>query len=169
MIRWVRSIALTLALTTALTGSQAFAANAVIKVNAQPTKPLTLTRVQDLDLGTIVLAPGTWSGATISITRAGVFSCANTNTTCSGAPRVATYTVTGSNSQVVRITAPNVTLTNQADPTKTLLLVVDSPGTITLRNSGNKGSDFSLGGSIALSSSTAGGLYAGTFDVTVDY
>ena len=65
--------------------------------------------------------------------------------------------------------APNVTLTSQSDPTKTLVLVVDSPGTVTLDNGGKKGTNFSVGGSIALSSATAGGLYTGTFDVIVDY
>jgi len=69
----------------------------------------------------------------------------------------------------VRISAPNVTLTNQSDPTKTLTLVVDSPGSLVLTNSGPPGSNFSLGGSVNLSSTTAGGVYAGTFNVTVDY
>ena len=169
MIVWVRSIALMLSLAAAAAGGDAYAANAVVQVNATATKPLSLTRIQDLDLGTIVLAPGTWSGATVSITRTGAFSCANPNTTCSGAPQVATYTVTGSNSAVVRIAAPNITLTNQSDPTKTLILAVDNPGTATLPNSGTKGINFSLGGSLALSSATVPGLYAGTFDVTVDY
>ena len=169
MIRLVCSVAAVLILTAAFASDEAFAANAVEKVNAQATKPLSLTRVQDLDLGTIALAPGTWSGALVSISRTGAFSCTNPNTTCSGAPRVATYNVTGSNHAAVRIDSPNVTLTNQSDSTKTLILVVDGPSTITLPNSGSKGVDFSLGGSIALSSATAGGLYAGTFDVTVDY
>jgi hypothetical protein len=82
---------------------------------------------------------------------------------------VATYNLTGSNSATVRITAPNVVLTNQADPSRTLTLVVDNPGTVTLPNSGQKGIDFSLGGSIVVNSSTAGGTYAGTFNVTADY
>ena len=167
MICWIRSIALLLALTDL--SSQALAASAVVKVNAKATKPLSLSRVQDLNLGTIVLAPGIWSGASVSITQAGLFRCTNPNTTCSGVTQAATYTVSGSNNEVVRITAPNVTLTNQSDPTKTLTLVVDSPGTVTLENGGKKGTDFNLGGSIALTSATAGGLYTGTFDVTVDY
>jgi hypothetical protein len=82
---------------------------------------------------------------------------------------VATYNVTGSTNQTARVTAPNVTLVNQNDPTKTLTLVVDSPGTVTIPNAGKKGVDFSLGGAIVLSSSTAGGTYSGTFNVTVDY
>lgn len=145
------------------------ATSQVAKVSATVVKPLTLKWVQNLELGTIVLGPGTWSGATVGISRAGVFSCTNANVTCSGATRPATYNVAGTNNQIVRVTAPNVTLVNQNDPTKTLTLVVDSPGTIALTNSGNPGRDFSLGGSINLSSTTAGGVYAGTFNVTVDY
>ena len=169
MIRSVRCIALLLAFAPCWPEAPAVAASQVVKVNVKATKPLSLTRVQDLDLGTIVLAPGIWSGATVSISQAGVFACASPNTTCTGATRAASYTVSGSNNEVVKITAPAVTLTNQSDPTQTLTLAVDGPGTVTLENGGKKGTAFALGGSITLSSSTAGGLYAGTFDVTVDY
>ena len=123
--------------------------NQIAQVNATIVKPLALVRVQDLDLGTIVLGPGTWSGAAVGISRTGAFSCANANVTCSGATAVAKYNVSGTNNQVVRITAPNVTLVNQSDPTKTLTLTVDNPGSLTLTNSGNPGVDFSLGGSIS--------------------
>ena len=153
---------------TAATPARA-ASSQVATVNATVVKPLTLKWVQNLDLGTIVLGPGAWSGATVGISRAGAFSCGNANVTCSGATAVAKYNVSGTNNQVVRITAPNVTLVNQSDPTKTLTLVVDSPGTVLLTNSGNPGIDFPLGGSISLSSTTAGGVYSGTFNVTVDY
>jgi hypothetical protein len=37
------------------------AANQVAQVNANVVKPLTLSWVQNLDLGTMVLGPGTWS------------------------------------------------------------------------------------------------------------
>ena len=145
------------------------AATQVVPVHAKPTKPLSLSRVQDLDLGTIVLAPGTWSGATVSISRAGQFSCSSPNVTCTGAPTTAAYTVSGSNNEVVRITAPNVVLTNESNPSQTLTMTVDSPGSVTLDSGGKKGTNFTLGGSVTLSSTTGGGLYAGTFDVTVDY
>jgi hypothetical protein len=145
------------------------ASNQVASVSANIFKPLTLQWVQNLDLGTIVLGPGTWSGATVGVSRTGAFSCANANVACTGATQVAKYNVTGTNNQVVRITAPNVTLVNQNDPTKSLTLTVDSPGTLVIPNSGNQGVTFSLGGSLAVSSSTAGGVYSGTFAVTVDY
>lgn len=156
-------------LSAVLAAEPAQAATKVVPVQAKPVKPLTLTSVQNLDLGTILLGPGTWSGAIVGISRAGVFSCSNANVTCTGTTQAATYSVTGSNNEVVRIDAPNVTLTNQSDPTKTLTLIVDSPGTVTIDTGGKKGTTFSLGGTIPLSSATAGGLYTGTFNVTVDY
>ncbi|HET8749491.1 MAG TPA: DUF4402 domain-containing protein, partial [Sphingomicrobium sp.] len=64
---------------------------------------------------------------------------------------------------------PNATLVNQSSPSDTLTLAIDSPGQITLPNSGNQGVTFGIGGSIALSSSTPAGTYQGTIDVTVDY
>src|SRR5690349_3730031 len=84
----------------------AVAASNIVSVQANVSKPLTLEWVQDLDLGSITLGPGTWSGATVSISRGGVFSCTNANVTCTGATKVATYNVTGSNGQIVRIAAP---------------------------------------------------------------
>ena len=154
----------------ALAATPAHAASSqVATVSATVVKPLALKWLQDLDLGTIVLGPGTWSNATVGISRAGVFSCTNTNVTCSGATKVAQYNVVGTNNQVAKITAPNVILTNQSDPTKTLTLTVDSPGSVPIPNSGQPGVNFSLGGSITVSSTTAGGLYSGTFNVTVDY
>ena len=145
------------------------AAAGTAQVSANVVKPLVLTWLQDLDLGTVVLGPGTWSGASVKITRAGTFTCTNANLTCSGATKVAQYNVSGSNRQVVHITAPNVTLVNQYDATQTLTLVIDAPTTVTLTNSGPPGSDFSIGGSLTLNSTTAGGTYVGTMNVTVDY
>jgi hypothetical protein len=154
----------------ALAGAQpAAAATKVVAVNAKAVKPLTLSSVQDLDLGTLVLGPGSWANATIGISRAGVFTCASANVTCSGATRTAAYTVSGSNNETVRVTAPNVTLTNQSNPSQTLTLAIDGPVTVTLDNGGKKGTDFSLGGSITVGPATQGGTYTGTLNVTVDY
>lgn len=137
---------------------------------ARIVRPLTLTHVQDLDLGTILLSgAGAWTGAVVSIDRNGVFSCTNVNVTCSGTTQVAVYNVAGTNNQVVTITAPDVTLVNANDNTQTLLMTVDNPGTVTLTNSGAPGRNFSLGGSITVDSTTVDGVYSGTFNVTVDY
>lgn len=146
----------------------AHAVTQTASVNASVVKPLTLTSLQGLNLGTIVLGPGTWSSSTVGISRAGVSSC-GANVTCSGTMQVAQFTVTGSNSLVVKVTAPNVTLVNQADSSQTLVLAVDAPATVNLPNSGNKGINFAIGGSITVNSTTADGDYSGILNVTVDY
>src|SRR6185295_19351163 len=138
----VRRSALTSIVAGALIAAPALAVgpNQNPNATAKIVKPLTLTWVQDLDLGTIVLGTGTWAVTNIGITNQRVF-----------------------------ITAPNVTLTNQNDNTKTLLLTVDNPGFVDLGNSGNSGITFGLGGSIGVSSTTTDGTYAGQFNVTVNY
>lgn len=139
-------------------------------VTAQATivKPLILEWRQNLDLGSITIGPGTWSSSTVSLSRTGTLSC-GANLTCVGPTQVARYNVSGTNNRVVQIRAPNVTLVNQADSTRTLTLVTDAPATLTLTNSGPPGTDFQIGGSITLNPTTAGGTYVGTFNVTVDY
>ena len=141
--------------------------SATVKVSV--VKPLTLTALQNLDLGTLTLAGGTWSGVTVAISRAGVLSCSSANVVCSGATQVGRYKVTGSNKSVVLVSAPDVTLTNQSDPTQTLTMVVDKPASVTLTSSGEPGVNFDVGGSLTLSSSTADGDYTGTMNVTVEY
>lgn len=138
-------------------------------VSANNIKPLVISKIQDLDLGSITLGTGVWSNATVSISQAGALSCANANITCTGASTVAQYNVQGSKQAVVQITAPNVTLVNQNDSTQTLTLVTDAPASLVLTNSGFPGSNFSVGGSVTLNSTTASGTYVGTFNVSVDY
>ena len=164
------SLAATVAtLTMTATPALAVGPNQNATATARIVKPLTLSWVRDLDLGTIVLSgAGAWSGANVGITRGGVFSCANANTTCSGATQTAQYKVTGTNNQVVTVNAPNVTLTEPVSGS-TLLMTVDSPGTVNLGNSGATGLTFDLGGQITVASNTPDGTYSGTFNVTVNY
>ena len=169
-MRPLSSFKITAVLLCACAGAgPAYAATQVAQVNASIVKPISVSLVQDLDLGSIVLGPGTWSGATVAISRTGVFSCPSANVTCTGATQVAKYQVTGTNNLVAIISAPNVTLVNQSDASKTLTMVVDNPALILFGNSGSQGVTVPLGGSITLSSSTAAGTYRGTFNVTVNY
>jgi hypothetical protein len=155
----------------ALSATPAFAVgpNQNATGTARIVKPLTLNWVRNLDLGTVVLGSGSWTNASVGISRAGVFSCANSNTTCSGATQTAQYKITGTNNQDVTINAPSVTLTNQNDLVSTLLMTVDNPGTVNLGNSGASGLTFDLGGNITVNSTTPDGTYVGTFNVTVNY
>jgi uncharacterized protein DUF4402 len=168
MSKPARILALAAAWSAGLCAARAEAVTQNASVTANVVKPLTLTSLQDLDLGTITLKPGTWASATVGISRTGAFSC-NTNVVCTGVTQVARYKVTGTNKQTVTITAPNVILTNQGDFTKTLTLTVDSPGQVALTSSGQPGNNFDVGGSITLNSGAATGTYQGSFNITVDY
>jgi hypothetical protein len=162
------TIAAVAAAATACFGAPASAASINAQAKAKVIKPLTIESVQDLDLGTILLGPGTWSGATVRLSQAGALTCP-APLTCSGLTQVAIYNVSGSNSQTVVISAPSVTLVNQTNPAKTLTLVPDAPATLQLTNSGKPGTDVSIGGAITVDSTTPDGVYAGTFNVTADY
>ena len=153
-------------------GSAALPARAATtssSVQANVVKPLTLASLQNLDMGILMLKPGVWSGAKVSISQAGVLTCDATYITCSGATMTARYNVQGTNKMVVNITAPNVRLVNSTDASQVLTLAVDAPKQVILTSSGVPGVDFDLGGTITLNSTAASGDYTGTFAVTVDY
>ena len=162
-----RSLATAIA-AAVLLASPVSAATVNATANAKVVKPLLLKHLRDLDLGTVVLGPGTWTGATLTLSRTGTRTCA-APLTCSGATQVAAYNVSGSNNSTVRISAPNVILTNQSDSTQTLTMTLDSQASIYLTNSGAPGHEFPVGGSITVNSTTQSGTYVGTFNVTVDY
>lgn len=163
--------------TTAAVAALALTATPAVAAPVQPDKqatatariikPLTLVWVDDLDLGSITLVDS--GPTTVGITRAGVFSCPGTAVTCSGTPKVAKYRITGTNNQNVTVTAGNVSMVNQLDATKTLLLTTDAPATVNLGNSGQTGTEFSIGGNVSVAGTTAEGTYVGTFAVTVEY
>ena len=159
---------ITAALAALLLAAPAAAKTITTPVNAKVVKPLVLRHVQNLDFGTVVLDAGLWSGARLRIARDGMLTCP-LELACLGAAQAAIYNVSGSKQQTVRVSAPDVVLTNQSDPSKTLTMQVDAPATVALPNSGNKGVDFPLGGEILIDSTTADGTYVGTFNVTVDY
>ena len=149
--------------------SSAGAATATATVKASVVKPLILTSNQAMDFGTIVLSgAGTFTGATMRISQSGAVTC-NANLTCTGTAKGALYNVAGTNNRIVLISAPNVILTNQSDATQKLTLVIDAPTSVTLTSSGPPGTNFGVGGTLTLNSTTAGGTYSGTMTVTVDY
>ena len=148
-----------------VTATSAQAAETTIVARASVVKSLTLTKKQDLDFGTVTLsgAPGTY---TVSINLAGVRSCP-AGATCVGAALPAVMNVSGSKSRVVGISVAAANLVNPADGS-TIPFTPIAPASITLTNSGFPGTDFNIGGSIAIPS-TADGSYAANVSVTVEY
>ena len=155
-----------LALLGAVTAGHAQAATTVVQASAKVAKPVTLSVKQNLDFGTVTLsaAPGNY---TVSIGMTGALSCPN-GLICSGASRPAIFNTSGSNGQVVRITAVQSDLTNAANGSKIRFTPI-APASVTLTNSGFPGKDFNVGGSIVIPSTATDGVYSGTIEVTVDY
>lgn len=131
---------------------------------AKILRPLTLEALQGLDFGTIVLNGSTFTNQSVSISQTGVVTCGTTPglMTCIGAPQPAIYKLTGTNNAIVKITCPAFTM-------GTLNFTPIFPATVNLGATGNNGTNFSIGGSIAISSTTPDGVYTGTFNVTADY
>ena len=136
--------------------------------SAKIYRPLTISLVQNLDFGTIVLSgAGTWSGEVVSMSQAGAVTCGGgTNLTCSGTPQAAQYKLVGTNNAIVTISSPGFNLTGPG----TLAFTPNAPATVNLGASGaTTGVDFGIGGSITLASTTPDGVYSGTFNVTANY
>lgn len=158
-----------LALTSAPAVAQV-AATDQANAHARIFRPLTITSVRDLDLGTIVLSGTAPYTETVGITQASVFTCGAGNLTCSGTPLTAQYEVTGTNNRNVTITvSPTIAMVNQSVVAPDLTLTVDAPTVVNIGATGNAGYTFDIGGSIPVSDTTAEGVYQGTFDVSADY
>jgi len=136
---------------------------------ARILQPLVLKSTANLDLGIIVLAGAGPYTATVSLDRANTFNCdgGSGNVVCSGTHTRASYNVAGTNNQNVTIASGPVTMSDGAG--HNLTLTPDHNTTVLLTNSGAPGTDFWVGGSISVPSTTFDGVYTGTFALTADY
>ena len=136
---------------------------------ARIVKPLTLTAVGQLNFADIVIpAAGVAATRTIALSDTNVRDCAGAvDVVCSGTTSVPTYTVTGTNREVVTVFAPPQTLSGSNGGTIDFRPV--APATVTLPNSGNTGVSFPIGGEIDIAPATVDGLYTGNINLTVDY
>lgn len=123
--------------------------------------PLTLTKTDDLDFGTVV---GPFNGETVAIALDGTPNCGGL--TCSGTPSAATFDVSGTAGQKLKLTVdPTVDLKFGAK-VLTADLSTDPSGVTTDTNGA---ASFAVGGSLKIPAGTVDGLYTGSFNVQVDY
>lgn len=166
MTNLVRLAALAAAATIAATPAVAQSvpsSNGPAQARATIVKPLTLSRIEHLDFGSIVV----WGDGTVTMDQAGSLNCTVATLVCNPSGTPAEFQVTGSNNRVVQINAADTTITNGTD---TLNFTIDAPATVTLPNSGvGNGANFTVGGSIDVFETTSAGLYTGDMDVTVQY
>lgn len=165
----ISACAAALALTSTPAAAQAVTATTQADAHARIYRPLTLTSVRDLDLGTIVLSGTAPYTNTVGISQGGVFSC-GADVTCSGTTQTAQYEATGTQGQTLTVSvSSSIPLVNQTQTSADLTLTVAAPaaGSVVLDAAGEV--SFDLGGSISVSDTTADGVYLGTFDVSADY
>lgn len=163
--RTVTLASLLLAASPAAAVSPATQATATAKIY----RALTISSVQNLDFGVIVLTGANFSGEVVSIGQTGTLSCGSSPgvlLTCSGTSQAAQYKLVGTNNALVSISAPGFNLTGPG----TLAFTPNAPTTVNLGANGTTtGLTFSVGGSVTLASTTPDGVYTGTFRVTANY
>ena len=160
----LRLIAASAAMAGALVARPASAAQVTAVTSVKVVKPVSLTKLQDLDFGTLTYSSFTGS-RTVTISPAGVLGCA-ADIVCSGATTAAGFNVRGTNRMTVLITVSGGSLSNGID---SIPFTPNAPPSITLTSSGMPGTDLYIGGSIDVNPDLAGGVYSGTMTVTADY
>jgi hypothetical protein len=158
------SITLAAIIAAAAFSAPAGAASISATTTVNVAKPVQLTKLQDMDFGTVILS-GFSGTRTVAISQAGALTC-GANLICQGVPKAARFNVQGFNKMTATIA---VTGGNLSNGTETILFTPDAPVSVYLPNSGAPGIDFAVGGTITLSSTLAGGTYTGTMTVTSDY
>lgn len=142
------------------------AATTPATAKAQIVRPLSLTAKINLDFGTVLLS-SVVAGPTYNVTlsSAGALSC-SAGLTCATTGTPATFNATGSNNQKVFIYTAASNFTNG---TTTLQITPSAAASVTMTNSGAPGTDFNVGASFPITSTTTEGVYTGNLNVTVDY
>lgn len=140
------------------------AAQITATTSANIIKPVQLTKIQDMDYGTLLVSNYTGT-RNVVMTRAGAVTCPS-EITCSGATKQARFNVQGTNKMVVGITVTSGGLVNGSN---TIPFTPDVITSLTMTNSGAPGTDVDIGGTLTVDGSIPGGLYTGTLTITADY
>jgi len=140
--------------------------------------PMTLTQTSPLHFGTINLLLG--AGGTVELPSNSTTRVISTGLAASSIAPLATnaaYNVTGSNNATYALTLPaTVVVTETVGATATMTIsaltarfngAATDAVTSTLSSTGTD--NFTVGGTLTVAAAQVGGIYAGTFPVTVDY
>ena len=165
----MRRFHLSLAVLAALSAvaTPAAAASITVATSVNINKPVLLSKLQDLDFGTLTLS-GFTGTRTVTVSQAGALTCA-TNIVCSGVAKQARFNVQGSNNNTVLFTYTGGTLSNGISGSETIPFTANGPASMSITNSGAPGTNFDVGGALTITSTLAGGTYTGTMTVTADY
>ncbi len=143
-------------------------------------KPMTISKTADLHFGSINVLTGVAGTVTLpsnSTTRS--FSGGVVASTISPTATNAAFSITGTQNEGYALTIPaSITVTETIGSTATMIIDALSvrfanesgdTSSYTSQLSGTGTSGFTLGGTLNVGASQVTGIYAGSFDVTVDY
>ena len=157
--------ALAATVATGLFASPAMAADTEsFTATATIVKPIQLSKVTDLDFGTITMGSGLVS-SNVVVTQSGVGSSCGANLTCT-APTPGSFTIAGVGLQGVAISYVAPATLDDGNG-NTVAFTADAPSSVTLLADGTGA--FGFGGTIAVAAATVDGVYSATFDVTAAY
>jgi hypothetical protein len=170
MTKFARILTVAAVATATLTATPALAvpvgATTAATAKAQVVKPLSLTAKVNMDFGTILLTSiVAGSTYTVTLSSTGTLGC-TAGLACSTTGIPATFNVTGSNNQLVKIYTAASSFTNG---TSTLSITPSAAASVLLTSSGTPGNDFNVGAYFPITSATTEGVYTGNLNVTVDY
>jgi hypothetical protein len=176
MMKILTKAALAATVATGLFAAPAFAASAgtsSFKANAVIVKPVTMTKVTNLNFGTTTMNPTlTSAGATVTVGDAtgATAVCSSTQLTCSGGFPASFNLTSGVAGQTVQVTfdTPPTVLTHTVDTTKTVAFNLNNPIEAVQLDSSGAGT-FNIGGEITVVAATVDGAYSATVNVVANY
>ncbi len=167
MTKTLIKAALAATVATGLFAAPAMAANTATKpftATAKIVKPLTLTKVRDLNFGTITMLSGLTSSV-VAVDQADAASCGS-NLSCT-APVSAKFSVAGVALQTLDVDVQAITALTDPVSGETVAFNADAPSTVTLLADGS--GKFNIGGDITVTAANDDGVYSADIDVTVSY
>jgi hypothetical protein len=147
-----------------------FAANVATSAGGQVVTPIAISKTQDLQFGkfiagtggSLTIAPGDALGKVPAVTGTVV-----TNATFAAAASPASFTVTGESGAAYSITLPSsATLTHGADSMTVDSFLSDAGGSPVITGGSVV---VNVGAKVTVASGQNPGVYAGSFNVSVDY
>ncbi len=146
---------------------QAFAATVGASADATIVRPLTLTKTEDLDFGTV--AAGAFPGTVVVNPATGARTVTGGVTAAGGTPRRAEFVGQAAIGLLALVSiGPSPVLDNGSGSTMgTALAVEGGTGIRVLPGTGIQ--TFRVGGTLAVGALQPGGLYTGQFTFTVNY
>ncbi|MBA3729907.1 MAG: DUF4402 domain-containing protein [Sphingomonas sp.] len=146
------------------------AGNSNFDAKAKIVKPVTLTKLTDLDFGTTTMNPALTSATvTVGDASGAVAVCSSTQLTCSGGFPASFNLSSGVQGQTVQISfnTPPTKLDHTTLTGKSVLFSLDAVENVLLDAAG--AGSFRIGGTITVDSNTADGDYKANVNIVANY